>query len=43
MTERAVALYEAVCRAPDRKPDGAVPHAAERLEPTIGQRTGLYE
>jgi hypothetical protein len=40
MTECAVALYEAVCRAPQGEHDETKSYVPARLEPTIAQWTG---
>ena len=41
MTECAVALYEAVSRAPEGERESVESYVPARLEPTIGQWTGL--
>jgi hypothetical protein len=43
MTECAVALYEAVCRAPEGDRERTESYLPARLEPTIAQWTGLYD
>jgi hypothetical protein len=42
MTECAIALYEAVCRAPEGERKDSESYVPARLEPTIVQWTRLY-